>query len=388
MKDKIGAIDRFTDVQEVREYFETIIGLMPGHVYWKDVNGVLLGCNDIQARDAGLATRQEIVGKTDYDMPWSKQADILRKVDKEIIETGIPKTIEEPSTLADGTEAIFLSRKVPLRFKGKIVGIVGISFDITEQKRTEKELQDTRHKLEGMTLISSSIAHELRTPFATLELTIKKLEDYIPALLDTYHLAEQAKLHVPKIRKKDFQFLNRLLDSMMLETRAIFTFIDILLANVNPAIEQGGDQIFSIATCVETALARYPFQEEQKQIINWNSQNNFMVKGKDLSIMHVIFNLLKNALYYIAKAQKGQIFIWLERGKPYNQLYFKDTGTGISGEILPHIFDMFFTKTYHGAGIGLTFCKMVMESLDGEITCESEERTYAQFVLSFPNFSE
>ena len=55
-----------------------------------------------------------------------------------------------------------------------------------------------------------------------------------------------------------------------------------------------------------------------------------------------------------------------------------------SAAILPHIFDRFFSKTYHGAGVGLTFCKWVMENLNGSIDCLSLKDEYTHFLLSFP----
>ena len=97
-----------------------------------------------------------------------------------------------------------------------------------------------------------------------------------------------------------------------------------------------------------------------------------------------IFNLLKNAIYYVEKAGKGNITIKLKRGRKLNQLIFTDTGTGISKDIMPHIFEHFFTKTENGVGIGLAFCKMVMQNLDGDMTCESHEGEHTKFTLSFP----
>ena len=70
-----------------------------------------------------------------------------------------------------------------------------------------------------------------------------------------------------------------------------------------------------------------------------------------------------------------------------NKVFFKDTGKGISAEILPRIFDRFFSKTLHGAGVGLTFCRMVTQSLGGKITCSSIENEYTLFTLFFPNIS-
>ena len=70
----------------------------------------------------------------------------------------------------------------------------------------------------------------------------------------------------------------------------------------------------------------------------------------------------------------------------YNYLIVKDTATGIPKDFLPKIFDQFETKksTSGGTGLGLAFCKMVMESYGGKIECNSELGKYTEFVLSFP----
>lgn len=371
---------------EVREYLENIISLMPGHVYWKDLNGVFQGCNDLQAKSAKLSSRKEIIGKTDYDMPWKEQADILRVYDLEVMSTGIPKTIEEPSTLADGTEAIFLSKKVPHHYKGKIIGIVGISFDITEQKRLEKELQETLHKLDGMTVVAASIAHELRTPLATLSASIHNLREVFPDLLEGYRLAKEAGLPVKPLRQNYLDLMQDTLKSMEKETRAAFTFIEILLMNVKPALDEGEEKVFSIHKIITETIDRYPFSFNQKNLMQWKNQesNDFKIKGKAILITHILFNLIKNALYYIEKAGKGEITISLKPGDKFNTLYVKDTGTGMPPEVVSHVFDRFFSRTPHGAGIGLTYCKMAMETFHGNITCQSVDGEYTLFTLTFP----
>jgi signal transduction histidine kinase len=63
-----------------------------------------------------------------------------------------------------------------------------------------------------------------------------------------------------------------------------------------------------------------------------------------------------------------------------------DTGPGIPASLKHQIFDRFFSTIRYGqgAGIGLSFCKMVMESIGGEIQCESREGEYTTFRLIFP----
>jgi signal transduction histidine kinase len=53
-------------------------------------------------------------------------------------------------------------------------------------------------------------------------------------------------------------------------------------------------------------------------------------------------------------------------------------------EVTARIFDHFFTKTRHGTGVGLAYCKMVMEDLGGDMTCESVKGEYTHFILHFP----
>jgi len=366
---------------------DNVIANLPGHVYWKDVYGTYIGCNEQQAQSAGFPSRKEMLGKTDLEMPWKEQAKILRNIDLEVMRTANPITVEEPSTLADGKEAIFLSKKEPLYSKqGEIIGILGISFDITEQRRVERELLETRHKLEGMTAVSASIAHELRTPLATIAIGAGSFKRYIPPLVDVYKMALAANLPVPELDLRLLEQLKTMPQSLLTEANAGNVFIDMLLQNIRPSLEGSPIQTFAMSTCIKEALARYPFIGNQKELVTWDSLHDFVVRGKESElIVHVLFNLIKNALFYIADAGKGNIQLWLEPGKPYNQLFFKDTGKGIAPDVLPQIFNRFYSKTRNGAGIGLTYCKMVMENLGGTITCQSELGGYTQFILSFPS---
>lgn len=164
---------------EIRDYLENIIGLMPGHVFWKDIHCHFLGCNDEQAKAVGLGSRYEIVGKSAYDIISKNQSEEARRVqaeaidniDREIIRTGIPQVLEEPLKLDDGTECVFLSHKIPLKDKyGNPIGLLGIAVDITKQKKMEADLLVAKEKAEAANEVKSdfmsNMEHDLRTPFA------------------------------------------------------------------------------------------------------------------------------------------------------------------------------------------------------------------------------
>jgi len=184
---KKAAEKKILEQHEQKEItLENIIAMMPGNIYWTDRKGVYLGCNDNQLRTLGLRLRSEFVGKTYIDKLQDGSAKEIRQTTQDIIETGVPIQREEIGTDASGNKAIYLTNKVPLRNgKGEIVGIVGISIDITERKQLEERLvtakataaenaakdaflenmrYDIRTPLEGMIEYAENLSEESENP--------------------------------------------------------------------------------------------------------------------------------------------------------------------------------------------------------------------------------
>ncbi len=137
--------------QQDDKYLDSILAIAPGHIYWKNLKGEYLGCNDLHAMNAGLKNREKIIGLTDYDMPWKAYADSLRKIDVEVVKNGETIVVEEYARLSDGRETVWLSTKKPLWNKdGKVIGIIGSSIEITAQKeRDTLLLENQRYKAEN-----------------------------------------------------------------------------------------------------------------------------------------------------------------------------------------------------------------------------------------------
>ena len=138
----------------------------------------------------------------------------------------------------------------------------------------------------------------------------------------------------------------------------------------------------SILACISEAVDQYP--DKGEIIIDINKTVDFQFLGERQAFIHVIWNLMKNAIFYIHEAGKGKIEIWTETGSDWNVLHFKDTGTGMKSDQLKHIFEGFYSETRHGTGIGLPYCKLVMKHFDGDIECEAKEGQYTHFVMKFP----
>ncbi|MBD3609683.1 MAG: response regulator [Gammaproteobacteria bacterium] len=134
-----------------------VLNHIPTRVFWKDLNGVYLGCNYNFAQDAGFVDEQSLIGKNDYEMPWSSEAALYRHDDKEVINSGIPKLgYEEPQTTPEGETIWLRTNKIPLTdANNEVIGILGSYEDITTEKLQKQQLQ----KSEGRLADAQRIAH-------------------------------------------------------------------------------------------------------------------------------------------------------------------------------------------------------------------------------------
>ncbi len=240
----------------------------------------------------------------------------------------------------------------------------------------------------AMLATAGSIAHELRTPLLSIRAGASGIANYLPALMQAYQLARQHQLPVPAIRSIHLSALEGVVDRIDQEARHANTIIDMLLVSVRG---HGNGHapltLCSMSECIEMALQRYPFSNEERVLVSWQQDQDFSFQGVELLTVHVLFNLLKNALRHIAQADKGHIAIHLETSATSNRLIFRDTGGGIAPEALAHIFMRFYTSSNDsalGAGIGLAFCRDVMTAFGGTIHCNSTHGEYCEFVLTFP----
>jgi len=151
--DVLGYVGTITDItgQKMKEaelaeshnLLKTIVDTVPARIFWKDKESRYLGCNSIFAKDAGMQSPQEIIGKVDYDLSWTKaQADHYRNDDRQVIDSGIPKLCyEEPLNNLAGETIWIETSKVPLLSTNhEIIGILGIYQDITEQKQAHDSM--------------------------------------------------------------------------------------------------------------------------------------------------------------------------------------------------------------------------------------------------------
>ena len=129
-------------LEQSQSMLQLIIESIPIRVFWKDKDFRYLGCNSLFARDAGLETPQQIIGKDDFELGWRDQAELYRDDDRKVMNTNTPKlNIVEPQTTPSGTTIWLRTNKTSLTgTDGKVFGLLGVYEDITEQKQAKDNL--------------------------------------------------------------------------------------------------------------------------------------------------------------------------------------------------------------------------------------------------------
>gem|GEM_PF-547664 len=122
-----------------------VLDTVPQSIFWKDPEGRYLGCNQVFAAAAGLDEPGQVIGKTDFDLPWPrKEAEAYRADDREVLESNQPKhNIIEPLQQADGVRILIDTTKIPLADEnGRPFAVLGVYADITARKLAEQAIQE------------------------------------------------------------------------------------------------------------------------------------------------------------------------------------------------------------------------------------------------------
>lgn len=246
-----------------------------------------------------------------------------------------------------------------------------------------------RQRSEGMMAAAGIIAHELRTPLASIRLAVQGAAKNLDALVDAYRQADAAGLPVRRIRRANLKRLTDAGDRIQAETARANFVIDLLLTNLRSRrFYAGNSSTQSIFATVNNALRHYPFRDEnERKRVRWLEGVDFPYTGPQILVEHVVFNLLKNALHFTDQIDNAEIRIWTSDDSPGYCLHVFDGGEGIPPKELPKVFDQFFShlRSGEGTGLGLYFAKQVMEGLGGRIECRSELGQFTEFLLYFPD---
>lgn len=360
-------------------YLKNIMLRTQGSIYWKNKDGIYLGCNQFVADLAGLASPDDIIGKSDYDLSWKNEVEFYRKNDLEVMQKDKVLVTEEPMILSDGRKTIHYVVKAPLKDQeNNIIGIIGTSLDITELKQSQKENEQLRIKL-------ADVNNKLLT--ANQE---KKLFMFIVSTRVRNHLSGVEMAY--QIFKNNLNNLEHegSIDLLEDSVNKILRIYDHVMDYLNLSYYPPAD-IFNIKETIELSAREYSSAMYNKRImtaVNYDRNIPDKLIGESRKIRRIIEILLDNALTY---SNGKLIFIDMLEEKRTDfkitiRIVIADDGIGISKEKIDGLFCIFERTTlenpYKSGGLILSLTKRMVDSIGGKIEVDSKKNKGTTFSVT------
>lgn len=279
-------------------------------------------------------------------------------------------------------------------YNGDLVAVSGISRDITERKKLEKELQEQKKELENdvtaeirankimeKTLKSQeellvNISHELKTPLNVISSTAQLLGMYYRS--DSIENKKDIFIkYIDSIKLNSYR-LSKLINNIVDTSKIDSGFFELNLSN-NNIIEVVEEIIISVNNFIEIKGLNI--------IFDTNTEEKIIACDPE-KIERIMLNLISNAIKF--SNQGGEIFVNIEDKNEWIEISVKDNGIGIEKEHLNIIFDRFkqvdksSLRNAEGTGIGLNLVKSIVELHGGSISVESEYGKGSEFIVILP----
>lgn len=249
------------------------------------------------------------------------------------------------------------------------------------------ERRVAEEQLQAASLLASKIAHEMRTPLLGIALDAEQVRRDLSDLAEVAEprAFEQGSTH--EACHPDVVQMDKALVRICKHTLNANLVIDMLLTTVTQSrFDEKALDVVALQDVVEQALERFHFQDDERQPVRLYAEAPGSIRGPEVMLVHVVFNLLKNSLRAISGRPDGRIDLHISENATTCYLRCRDNGRGIDPEVLPLIFMPFMTggRFMHGTGVGLPFCKFVVEAIGGRISCVSAPSCGTEFVLAIP----
>lgn len=360
---------------------QAILNAIPVSVYWKNTQNIYAGCNEAFAKDVGLTSADEIIGRNDFDLNWEGLATTAIEDDSYVMSHNlmhINKII--PQVNSEGVMKWLESSKIPLtKPDGSVYGILGVYQDISDRKESELELMyakiEAQNANKAKSIFLTNMSHELRTPLHGIlsfsdfgmERTENDTSDKLYKYFSQIHNSGERLLIL----------LNNLLDISKLEA---------------------GKMEMELAPCSLRDIIKTVINEQLVRIQESDMSIDYDCGMKDIKatldkgrITQVIANLLSNAIKFNQQGQPIHISVQQDQLDGIDAIYFsiRDHGTGIPEKEISLVFDKFFqssmtTSGTAGTGLGLPISQEIIEAHKGKIWAENHPDGGSIFKLLLP----
>ena len=367
---------QFNNLQEeknqlakTKDLLENIIENAPVNIFWKSVNGAYIGSNKRFLELINLKNKEELIGKKDSDLNFL-ESEVFVNDDKLIISTKEAKLdYIEQVTIKENITKIVNTSKVPLLDEeGKVIGILAITQDITEQINNINQLKEQekliiqQSRLASMGEMIANIAHQWRQPLSI----ISTLATGIKLEKELAISNEQSEIDSLDMINQNAQYLSQTIDDF----RNYFKKSNYM------------NTIFTNNLLDKTLKLIAPRLKNKNIEIIMNNEN-IEIETYENELVQIYINIINNAIDAFEDFKEVDyskyIFIEIKKTDASLEIKIKDNAGGIEDEIMNRIFEPYFTTKdeKQGTGLGLFMCnEIVTKHLKGDIQALSSTFSY------------
>lgn len=386
----IGAVVAFADISERKRVeqelkrqgslIRSLLDSIPDLIFFKDANGRYLGCNPAFAAFVARP-REQIMGKTDFDLFPRDVAQAYQDVDKAMLEAKSPRQIEEWVVFPNGKRRLLDTLKTPYWSEdGTLIGVLAISHDITRSKEIEQELRSANRSLAETSVRAeqanaakseflANMSHEIRTP-------MNGVLGMVGLLLDTT-LDDTQRRYAETVQQSALallQILNDILDFSKIEAGKLE--FERLAFDLHQTLDN-----FASTMAVKAA------EKGLELICAAKPDTPSHLCGDPGRLCQILANLCSNAIKF---TDEGEVLVsvstlWVREGKVCLRFSVRDTGIGIPPDKMDMVFEKFTqldastTRRYGGTGLGLAISKQLAQLMGGTIGFTSELHRGSEF---------
>jgi PAS domain S-box-containing protein len=340
-----------------------------------DLHYILINC-EFERRFR--VQRDQIRGKTDFDVMPHDVAELVRGHDRQVIKAGVPLQFEEIIPSHEG-DRYYVIVKFLLRGRtGKPYAICGIATDITERKQAEEALRQAQAELARvsrvttMEQLAASIAHEVNQPLAAVVTSGNACLNWLSTSPPNLRKARDAVERIVRDGNRAGDVLKRV---RALLKRAPLTKS---LVSVNEVIREA------------LALAA---GELRRQRIETSTELDFnvpSVMADFVQLQQVLLNLVMNAVESMTTVTDRPRVLSIQSllhglaGRTAVLVAVRDSGVGLSTEGITRVFEAFYTTKPEGMGMGLWICRSIIEAHGGQLTVQPNDGRGVTFQFVLP----
>jgi PAS domain S-box-containing protein len=341
--------------------FENVLlNSLPNPVYYNDTKGKLIECN---TRFSELVNvhKKDIIGKFTYEFFPRSVANRHKAIDKKIMKT-LESCIDEVIfPMPNGSmKYITLNKVVYLNVDGTVGGIICVVHDLTDRIK-QKDFLIQQSKFAEMGEMIASIAHQWNEPLVELSAQVQKIELlYFMNNIDKNKILDFVTDSMIQIK-----FMSNTLNDFrnFLKPSTIKKIFGIKKA-IKEIFEIIGKQIFYLNINV-----KFDYENKNDEIYIYGYKNE---------LKQVLLNIINNAKNKIVRKEDNDNFnplitIKTYITKEYNIIEITDNAGAIKKDVIPHLFEPFFTTQYNGTGFGLYMAKVIVEDkMAGKIEVKND----------------